>query len=327
MASSGPMEMSRQRFALSYDGPNAGPIDVEALAPALLAVGRLIREANAQINGKKSKTKVVVTGDFESRCFHVNFDAVLGFFAAAQSFMGSDYAKDAKKVLQIIGFVKPEEGQVSLLRYLKMRAGKEIENRSDLTDRDDNGCVQIKIKGHDNKVNVHNTVIVLSENPKALRAARDAFAPIGQDGFEQLKIEDDSGQFAIVDPEETKAIIASCNAGIDEVKESDEDQEPDVEETPAWLSVYSPVYDVKADLWRFRLGRDVIYADISETMIAADAIERGGAMADDAYQVRLEITTPIDFSGKKGTPTYKVVEVIKFIPSPRPERQTSLFDD
>ena len=79
MAPSGPMEMSRQRFALSYDGPAAGPIDVEALSTALLAVGRLIREANAQINGKNSKTKVVVTGDFESRCFHISFDAIFGF--------------------------------------------------------------------------------------------------------------------------------------------------------------------------------------------------------------------------------------------------------
>ena len=88
-----------------------------------------------------------------------------------------------------------------------------------------------------------------------------------------------------------------------------------------------PRYDVKADLWRFRLGRDVIYADISETKIAVDAMDRRGSMADDAYQVRLEVTTPIDSSGKKGSPTYKVLEVIKFVPAPRPDRQTSLFDD
>lgn len=88
------------------------------------------------------------------------------------------------------------------------------------------------------------------------------------------------------------------------------------------MSVYSPVYDASADKWRFKLGKEVIYADISETSIARDAISRGGALVEEAYQVRLEITTEVDNHGKKKEPTYKILEVMRFVPS-APARQTS----
>lgn len=87
----------------------------------------------------------------------------------------------------------------------------------------------------------------------------------------------------------------SCTAGIEQAKEI----EPEIDVTSAWVSVYTPVYDVAAPLWRFRLGKEVIYADISETKIAADALARGGALAEDANQVKLEITTELDQQGKK----------------------------
>ena len=51
-------DVSRHAFAIAYDGNNlpdgAHSIQVEALAPALLAFGKLIREANAEFNGKKA---------------------------------------------------------------------------------------------------------------------------------------------------------------------------------------------------------------------------------------------------------------------------------
>lgn len=101
---------------------------------------------------------------------------------------------------------------------------------------------------------------------------------------------------------------------------------PPTARTPAWLSIYSPVFDLSAQNWRFRLGKDVIYADISETNIAQEAMERGGVGIEDAYQVRLEITTPVDAKGTKLAPTYKVLEVVRFVQAEPKPRQTSIFD-
>ncbi len=66
--------LSSQAFQVAYDGEDGGhSMDVEQLGPALQAFGKLIREANAQLNGKKATVRVFVVSDFEHRCFNINF--------------------------------------------------------------------------------------------------------------------------------------------------------------------------------------------------------------------------------------------------------------
>ena len=75
-------EMSRKEFSVAYSGIGRSDdhsIDVETLAPALLAFGKLIREANRQTNGTSTTAKVLVVSDFEHKCFNINFEVVLTF--------------------------------------------------------------------------------------------------------------------------------------------------------------------------------------------------------------------------------------------------------
>jgi hypothetical protein len=71
-------EMSRQVFQVAYDGKqvDAHSMDVQDLAPALLSFGKMVREANAQLNGKRATVKVLVTSDFEHKCFNISFEVV-----------------------------------------------------------------------------------------------------------------------------------------------------------------------------------------------------------------------------------------------------------
>ena len=58
--------MSRRTFEIAYAGPSdEHSMDVQELAPALLGIGQLIREANTALNGKKATVKVLVVSDFE----------------------------------------------------------------------------------------------------------------------------------------------------------------------------------------------------------------------------------------------------------------------
>jgi hypothetical protein len=210
------------------------------------------------------------------------------------------------------------------LSFLKWRNGRKIAEVTPLTDADKTGIVQVRIEGDGNSVQVHNHVYKLAENPRALRATRDAFLPLGHDGFDHLKLKQDDAVVREIDADEVDAIVKSCSIGIEEAKET---MEPDVEVTPAWLSVYSPVYDHSAPSWRFRLGKDIIYADISATSIAQQAIDRGSAGVDDAYQVKLEITTEYDAQGARKEPKYKIIEVIRFVGAEPPSRQSSFLKD
>jgi hypothetical protein len=326
----GKRELSRHEFSIAYDGAalaesGAHSIDVQTLAPALLAFGKLIREANAEFNGKKSTAKVLVVSDFEHKCFNINFEVVLGLFEQIKTLLASDDLKTAKEVLEwlgLLGVPVSGAGLLTFFGFLRWKDGRKVIEAKPLSDRDSAGIVEVRVEGDGNAVHIHHHVHRLSENPRALRATRDAFLPLGRDGFDNVKVRQDGTILEEIDEPSVEAIVKSCNVGIEESK----DTEPEIDVSPAWLSVYSPVYDPAADNWRFRLGKEIIYADISETNIAKDALVRGGALVEDAYQVRLEMTTETDAQGHQKQPTYKIIEVIRFVPAPPKFRQASLFE-
>lgn len=329
-AEAGTRDVSRHEFSIAYDGAalaeaDEHAIDVQTLAPALLAFGKLIREANSEFNGKKSTAKVVVVSDFEHKCFNINFEAIIGYYEQLKTLLGAEPIKTAKEVLEWLGLLGVPTGAIGTLTYLgylRWKNGQKVVEAKPLTDKDKTGIVEVKVDGHGNSVHVHHHVYNLSENPRALRATRDAFLPLGQDGFDNVKLRDGDKVVEELDAGTVEAIVKSCSVGIEEAKET----EPEIEITPAWLSVYSPVFDEAATNWRFRLGKDVIYADISDTDIAHEALVRGGVRVEDAYQVKLEITTEIDQHGKKKEPTYRILEVIRFVEAQPVARQKGLFE-
>jgi hypothetical protein len=324
MATDGEAKMTRQAFSIAYSGAarlDDHAIDVETLAPALLAFGKLIRATNAEFNGNTATAKVVVVSDFEHRCFNINFETIVSIIDQIKGILGIiESTKSAKEILEYVGILSGTGG-ISFLGYLKWKRGRKVVEKTEVTDQDESGIVKIKVEGDNNSVVIHQHIYNLAQNPKALKATRDALTPIGQDGFDRIELKDGEHIIDSIEPEETQAILASCNEGIEEADKT----VPDIESTTAWLSVYSPVYDAAADKWRFRLGTTPVYVDISETAIAQNALSRGGSMVDDTYQARLEITTPRTRTGKPGKPSYKILRVIKFVPS-SPAIQASLFD-
>jgi hypothetical protein len=119
----GPAEVSRHEFSVAYDGTalvttSDHSIDVQALAPALLAIRKLIREANSEFNGKKSTAKVLVVSDFEHKCFNINFEVVLSWYQQLQTLLGDDTVKTAKDVLEWLGLLGAPPAAAMALHFL-----------------------------------------------------------------------------------------------------------------------------------------------------------------------------------------------------------------
>ena len=315
MAEVGDGEVSRRVFQVAYHGEDADyhSMDVDALAPALIAYGKLIRESNSQINGDKAKVKVLVTSDFEHKCFLVTFELVQTIIHHIKDLLHDDNVQTAVEVLKTIGVIRSTG--VTLFDFLKTKDGRKIKSVS--PDAKRVGDVIVKFEGDGNTVHVTQNVFQLAENKKILEAVEGVMTPIEQHEANRVEFrEADQPTATNYDERAIRSIIKSCVAGPD-VKFAKVDK-PKTETVTATLYVYSRVFDEKAPNWRFLYRKKPIYADISETSIAQDAIRRGGSFMNDRYRVRMEVT-PSDTTD--GAAHYKIVKVLDFTAA---EQQSAL---
>jgi hypothetical protein len=314
-------DVSRHAFQVAYHGatPDDHSMDVEVLGPALLAFGKLIRESNAQLNGARSSVKVLVTSDFEHKCFNIHFELVQ-ILQKIKDLLTDDNIESATTLLRTIGLVGSAAGGVghSLIRFLKWKNGRKIKSVRQAHGGEPGARLVVHIEGDDNVVNVTQNVFHLAENQKVLEALESALKPV--EGRQADRIEfrgnDDDRATNTYDRADVGAIIKSCEAGPDTVAKENIEAKPEI--VTGTLYAYGPVFDAKAQNWRFRYRRKHIYADVSETTIGADAVRRGGSFMNDRYRVRMEVTPA---ESDEGTPHYKILEVLDFTPA---EQQASL---
>src|SRR6266516_250933 len=299
-------DVSRQAFQIAYEGAaaSAHSMDVEALAPALLGFGRLIRESNAVINQNKTTVKVLVTSDFEHKCFSVDFEVVQSIMQRIKTLLHDDNVETARNLLQTIGIIGSAGGAIgTLFGFLKWKQGRKLKSVQQISDIASSGVVllQIQIEGDGNIIQIPRDVLRLAENQNVLRAVKETLEPIESNEAERIEFREADQPFSIYDGEATRAIVRSCDAGPDPIEVA-----PDLIAAPktvtATLYSYGPVFDAKAKNWRFKHQKKPIYADISETSIAKDAVRRGGSFMNDRYRVRMDVTPP---ETEEGTPHYK----------------------
>lgn len=301
-------EMTRQSFEVAYDGDGTHSMDVQELAPALLAFGRLVREANAELNGKRATVKVLVQSDFEHKCFNISFDVVQSILHMIAGFLKSEEVKTARQILIDLGIIGGGSG-LGLFTYLKLRKGRPV---TEVRDTDQQGVVIVQF-GDGNSATVIRDALELSQSSRIRSAVEAVLAPLGSDGIKQVSFKEGDAELESANESEAKEILASFDVPA-LASEIEEEAEPDT--VTAWLRVYSPVYDEKADKWRFWYGDHPIYADITETSIARDAILRGGALINDLYKVKLQITQHLTKGGAI-RPEFKILHVIDFREAPR----------
>jgi hypothetical protein len=311
--------MSHHSFQVAYDGGQAAghSMDVEMLAPALLAFGRLIRESNALLNQDRATVKVLVASDFEHKCFNINFEVIQTILQKMQSLLQDDNVKTAIDILQKIGVVGSAVG--TLLGFLKWKKGRPAKGVQEIRDSTASGSVilQVHVDGEHNTFNLSPDVFKLAESPKVLDAVRGALEPVETGGVDKIEFRQNDQPMSVLDKEATQSIIRSCDFGPDPIAIAEDKPKPKI--VTATLYTHGPVFDPKAPNWRFKYRNKPIFADVSETTIAADAFRRGSSNKNDRYRVRMEVT---ESDKEEGAPHYKILEVIDFTPA---EEQSSFL--
>ncbi len=302
--------VNKQSFAVAYDGENGDvhAMNVELLAPALLAFGKLIREANASINKKKSKVNVMVQSDFERKCFNISFEVVQDIFQHLSTFLKSEEVRTAKEILQDLGVLFGPPGVLGLLAYLKWKNGRHVVSVQNVAD---SGIVIIQM-ADGATANVNRNAYDLSKNNKVRNSVEGMLTPIGTSGIQNISFmpSRDSDKKETFSSNDAISIIRSFEI----FEEAPALLHDDVDDPPvvAWLRPVSPDFDENKIIWAFFYLGKRINVDISDTDILRDAITRGYVAVLDLYKVKMTIRTHTTKTGVLKY-EYKIIEVLEFV--------------
>lgn len=181
--------MSDANLTLVFDGPAVenGEIDVQDLAPALLAIGELIQAANQEINGNRAQISVKVRATAEGS-FEVGLALIQSLMENAKSLF--DFAAENKDgiaaaneltdlLFKIVGgTVTMGGGLFALVKFLKGRKPDMIEHKD--------GDVHIHIG--DNFFIANQRTFQLAGSVAVREQAKKAIATLSNNGINKIKV-------------------------------------------------------------------------------------------------------------------------------------------
>lgn len=299
--------MKSEVIRLRYDGPDLADhkMDVSLLAPALMALGDLVRQANSELNHGEAEAKVLINADLDANCITINLDVIVGWLGQFAALVQHSNVRTAKELLEWLGILGVPTG-LGLLAYLKSKGGKDVESRTEIKDSNGNTTVQIKFVGDNNRVEISPEVEKLASNPKVVAATKGIVKPVrSSEGITCATFSDESGAEVKIDKEYADQLWSVASSPMPP-------DEEDISQIVGHIVVHSPVLDENADKWKFKYNDRVEKIDISDSTIAETIMRRGKVVVGDTFKVRMDVWEVPQGRGYRNE--YKVVEVLEFKP-------------
>jgi hypothetical protein len=167
--------VSEAVFRIAYEGEavSDGDMDVADLAPALLAIGQLMKAAGRVVDGPEAEVSVRVKAT-QHACFEVWLSVAMEHAGTAWTFWKSDDTQAAKELVELVlGGVSV----ISLIRWARGRKPKRLPAKD--------GLVVLELDGTTFEVPV--AVADMVEDPALRSAAEDAISdPLERDGIDAV---------------------------------------------------------------------------------------------------------------------------------------------
>lgn len=313
-------EMAKHvRTTIRYDGPAlAGhEMDVQDLAPALLALADIIQITNKKFNGDDASIKVLVNADVEQRCFMIDISLVQSFLDQAKVFLGTDHVKTAADIAQWIGIIGG--GGTGLFNFIKFLSGRKKTDPPLQIKSDGDG--NVTVSGNGNTITVSRAVYQLALDPKLVEKAKVVMRPLEKDGYETLSFLENGDEVFEVESAEVGDILSLPSAPLSEIPTESTSQ------IRGQVRIKSAQYEGGAQ-WGFLWNGRSINAEMIDK--AADWVKefqdnRVSALPHSILDVSMLEVAQLDAQGMiVGKPSYRVTEVHGVTPPPS---QSNLFDD
>lgn len=304
--------MSKAVFAIAYDGPALAnhTMDVQALGPALLAIGDMCREAHRIINGDDNAEINVHVKATSEGCFDIILELIQTYNALAE-LVKDDDVSTAKDIIEWLGLgMVPASG---LLAYLKWKKGRKIVKQEATQDETGNVLYNITVEGdHNNVTVISEPVHKLASDPRVRAAQRRTLSPLNDDGIEEFQVRHGKKSVFSVDKDEVKGGYYDINP--EEVGQEENFSEPQTFE--AWLVLRAPVFEQEKK-WQFFYGEQ----RISATLRDAEFVKRVFVSGDrfgvgDRFRVRLCLSQVLLPNGKIRN-DYEIARVLETKEGPK----------
>ena len=198
---------------IRYDGPAlvGHEMDVQELAPALLALAEMVQLANKRFNGDAATMKVLVKADVEQQCFQLEIHIVQSILESAKHLFGTDEYKTAKEIAEWLDLLLPSGigGAVGygVFSFWKQFSADKEAPAVAITTEQHGGQTTLVQGTTGGAVTVNNNVFLLASDPEFIELGKKVLRPLERPGYKTLGFYRDNKPTVVWDEEEAREFI------------------------------------------------------------------------------------------------------------------------
>jgi len=262
------------RFQVVYDGPalEHNTMEVRDLAPALIALGELLEQANLTLNGADVPIQVRVEASFQRGSFGINFDIGSLWQSVLSLMPGHLSVESAKNLLADLGFVVDQLARGStiggvgfgLIQFLKWLRNRRIDKVELLQHG------QVRVVVDKDQIVLEDRVLKLYRNYRLRQALENAVkVPLDKDGIDYFAVADPNASERFVEiSREERVFFAAPPVSEEELEETDDTRN---------LQLLSVTFK-EDNKWRFSDGSSTFYAAMEDPEFLS-SVENGRAFS------------------------------------------------
>jgi hypothetical protein len=306
------------RTTIRYDGPILADheMDVQDLAPALLALSEIVQIANRKFNGEAASIRVLVNADVEQKCFQIDLALVQSVVEQAKGLFSDDGLKTALDIAKSVGIVAGSAVSLFKLAAILARrpaAGTKLEVKK-------SGDVTVIVTGDGNNVRVSNDVYALASDPAVIEKVKKVVQPLKLPGYETLSFVADEKVVETITREDAREITEAPNALVPASRE-------DVQQIKGPIRIKSPQY-VGVAKWTVYWGGRPIDVTMPPDWVEQFQSNDVFAPPHTILDVEMEQRVPLDEKGAAiGSPAFTVLKIFKVKLPEKALKQGDLLTD